>query len=309
MAKVYAGLSVDSNFGGEFPWTSRFIVHPNGVRQAYLDEGPPNAPATFLMLHGNPTWGFLYRRFIAELSKTYRVVVPDHVGFGRSDKPRDPKYYSLERHVANLERLAAEAKLERVVPMMHDWGGPIGMGYATRHPDRIAGLVVLNTWAFVRDPPMELPWFFRFLVLGKGGWRRATKRNIFTELFLAKGGKRKLDPKELEAYRAPHPTPEDRVGVARFPQMIPQTRDRSHPDWNTMGAIEDALPSIAAKPALLIWSLGDLAFRKPHLERWKGALRDLDGPHKLKGARHYLQEDAPERILPLVSDWAARRFR
>lgn len=308
MARTYSGLDVGSDFGGRFPWKTEFIDVGDGVRQAVVDEGPRRAPVTFLLLHGNPTWGFLWRRFIERLSPAYRCVVPDHVGFGRSDKPRDPAYYTLERHIRNLETTLARRKVDRVVPVMQDWGGPIGCGWATRHPDQVAGIVPLNTWAFVKSPPMELPWIFRFLVLGKGGWRRATKRNLFTEFFVAKGGARRLLKEELDAYRAPHPTPEDRIGIARFPQLIPQTHDVGHESWAAMAAIEEALPRLADRPALIVWALKDPAFRKPFLERWRGLFPNLDGPHLLPAARHYLQEDDPQAVLGHIERWAATRF-
>src|SRR3981189_1206325 len=153
--RVYPGLAVCSDFGGRFPGNSRLIDVDEGVRQACVDEGPRDAPLTFLLLRGTPTWGYLCREFIRRLSPRYRVIAPDHVGFGRSDKPRDPRWYTLERHVGNLGKVLAELRPERVVPVMQDWGGPIGMGWATRSPGKIAGAVVLNTWAFVREPRMK----------------------------------------------------------------------------------------------------------------------------------------------------------
>ena len=215
---------------------SRLVQVADGVRQAVVDEGPRDARATFLLLHGNPTWSWLYREFIARLSARYRVIAPDHAGFGRSDKPRDPRWYSLDRHIANLGKVLSQLNAERVIPVMQDWGGPIGMGWATRNPARVSGAVVLNTWAFVREPRMKLPWLFRFLVLGRGGWKRSTQSNIFVELFLGRGSK--LDEERLAPYRAPHPTPDDRVGIARFPQLIPQTHDQGHESWATMASIE-----------------------------------------------------------------------
>src|SRR6266404_1777066 len=265
--RVYTGLDVWSDFGGRFPWKSRLIEVDPGVRQAVVDEGPRDAPLTFLLLHGNPTWGYLYREFIRRLSPRYRVIVPDHVGFGRSDKPRDPRWYTLERHIDNLGRVLRELQPSRVVPVIQDWGGPIGMGWATKQADRVAGVVVLNTWAFVRQPRLKLPWLFKFLVLGRGGWKRSVQKNLFVELFLAKGGPRPLSEEELEPYRAPFPTPDDRVGIGRFPQLIPETRNPFHESYATMAFIEDHLSRLRQKPALISWALTDRAFRQPQLER------------------------------------------
>ncbi len=177
--RIYAGLDVQSDFGGRFPWKSRLVNVDHGVRQAVIDEGPRDAKATFLLLHGNPTWSYLYRDFIQRLSTKYRVIAPDHVGFGRSDKPRDPRWYTLDRHIANLGKVLAELKPSRVVPVMQDWGGPIGMGWATRNPQDVAGVVVLNTWAFVRDPPIRGCSNFSF-------WERAAGSAACSLIFSSK---------------------------------------------------------------------------------------------------------------------------
>jgi haloalkane dehalogenase len=306
MSRIYVRLDVESDFQGQFPWKSHRVDLGGGIRQAVVDEGPREAPVTFVLLHGNPTWGFLYRKFIAELSKDYRVVVPDHVGFGRSDKPREPSYYTLERHIENLSATLDRLQVERPILVMQDWGGPIGMGWATRYPERAAGFVILDTWAFVKNPSMKLPWLFKLLVLGKGGWHRSTQRNIFIEQFLVRGSK--LDGATADAYRAPHPAPEDRVGIARFPQLIPETDNRDHEAWSTMAAIEDGLSAVADRPALVVWALKDPAFTKEHLERWRTLFKDIDGPHLLPRAKHFLQEDAPTEILEWIRAWADRRF-
>ncbi len=304
--RTYRGLDVHSNFVGTFPWRSRTVEVGPGIKQAYVDEGPRAAPVTFLLCHGNLTWGYLYRRFIKRLSPRYRTIAIDHVGFGRSDKPRDPTYYSLERHIANLETLMESTGATRVVPVVQDWGGPIGMGWATRHPNRVAGAVILNTWAFVKDPPMKLPWIFKFLVMRRGGWRRVVERNFFVEGLLARRGtRRRLPEAELQAYRAPFPTPDDRIGVARFPLLIPETAKPQHESWKTMEAIEDALPRLSDQPALICWADGDIAFRGAHRDRWARLFQDLDGPHMVH-AKHFLQEDVPEEILGHMERWASR---
>lgn len=309
MGRVYSGLDVLSDFGGAFPWKSKYVDLGPGIRMAYVDEGPRTSPLTFLLLHGNPTWSFLYRRFIAHLSLRFRVIAVDHVGFGRSSKPRDPAYYALERHIQNLGAVLRQAKVDRVVPVVQDWGGPIGFGWATRNPGRVAGAVVLNTWAFIHDPSMRLPWLFRFLVLGRGGWKRAVNRNIFTELFLAKGGSaRPLTRTEVDAYRSPHPAPEDRVGIARFPQLIPETHRPEHEAWGTMEKIEQGLVALRDKPALICWALKDPAFRKATLERWTRVFARVDGPHRLPKAKHYLQEDSAPEILARIDAWVAATF-
>src|SRR3989449_9963120 len=128
--------------------------------------------------------------------------------------------------------------------LFRSWGGPIGMAWATKHPERIAGVVVLNTWAFVRQPRLKLPWLFKVLVLGRGGWKRSTQSNVFVELLLAQGGPRHLTQAELDPYRAPFPTPDDRVGTARFPQPVPGTKNPFHESYGRTAWIEDHLPRL-----------------------------------------------------------------
>jgi haloalkane dehalogenase len=299
--RVYTGLDVHSDFGGRFPWKSRLVQVDDGVRQAVVDEGPRDAPLTFLLLHGNPTWSYLYREFIARLSARYRVIAPDHAGFGRSDKPRDPRWYTLDRHIRNLGKVLDELRAERVVPVLQDWGGPIGMGWATRNPERVKGVVVFNTWAFVRNPPIKLPWLYRFLVLGKGGWKRSVQSNIFVELGLKRGH----TDESLVPYRAPFPTPDDRIGVARFPQLVPEARDHQHESWATMASIEDGLEHLRGKPALICWGRKDPMFRKQILLRWTRAFDEVDGPWLLSRAGHFLQEDEPDALLDHMERWAA----
>lgn len=176
-ARVYTGLDPNSDFGGLFPWKSRKTTVDGKNKMAFIDEGPENAPLTFLLVHGNPTWGFLYREFIRRLSKTYRVVVPDMIGFGRSDKPREPTYYTLDQHIKNLTQLASRLNLKNIVLVVQDWGGPIGLAYATKNAQHIAGIVILNTWAFVSEQGgVQLPWFFRLSSWAQAGGDEPRRR-------------------------------------------------------------------------------------------------------------------------------------
>ena len=129
--------------------------------------------------------------------------------------------------------------------------------------------------------------------------------NLFVELLLARAGPRKLTDEELNPYRAPFPTPDDRVGIARFPQLIPETKKQGHESWATMAQIEDGLARLREKPALICWALKDRAFRKPMLQRWQQVFTRVDGPHLLPDAGHFLQEHAPGPILDQIERWAA----
>lgn len=305
----YRELAVWSDHGGLFPWPSRLVDVDGGVRQAVVDEGPRDAPLTFVCLHGNPTWGFLYRDFIRGLSARHRVVVPDHVGFGRSDKPRDLSYYSLPRHARNLTRTLDALDVRNAVLVVQDWGGPIGMAWATAHPDRVKGAVVMNSWAFVREGGLDLPWLFKALVRDDSSRTRVIERNFFTEVLLRRmGTRRPLDPRVLDAYRSAHPEPEDRWGIWAFPRMIPEPHDTGHPSWRVLANLESNLASLRDTPALLVWAKKDPAFREAQLERWRRVFPHAEGPHVLE-AKHYMQEDVGDAIVGNVQDWAARVTR
>ena len=140
-----APTAPDWTFGGSWPYDPRSFEH-GGVRLHYVDEG---SGEPVVMLHGNPTWGYVYRGFVARLADSRRCIVPDHMGFGRSDKPLDGGQYTLSRHVENLTALLLDLDLRDVTLVMQDWGGPIGFGFAVEHPERVKRLVILNTWAFL----------------------------------------------------------------------------------------------------------------------------------------------------------------
>ena len=304
--RIYTGLDMHSDFNGRFPWSSRFIDH-GGIRQAYVDEGPSTSGVTFVCLHGNPSWSFLYRDFIRRLSASYRVIAVDHVGFGRSDKPRYHDYYTISQHVENLSELLDHAGVNLAIPILHDWGGPIGMGWATQHPERVAGVVVLNTTAFADLPVPKLPFPFRLL-----GAQRAVDNNLLVEWFLGRlGTSRKMRKQDLDPYRAPFATPAERVGMAQMPNIYQTTllprRDPTWEPWPWSCASETTreLSRLRDKPALICWAGRDRAFRQRHLARWRATFENVDGPHMLEHARHFLQEDAGRTILDHIERWTS----
>jgi cis-3-alkyl-4-acyloxetan-2-one decarboxylase len=134
-------IRAEETFAGSFPFAPRFSESA-GFRMHYVDEGPKDADVV-LCLHGEPTWGYLFRHVIAALGGKYRLVVPDHMGFGKSATPGDRSYW-LQDHVDNLERLVVALDLRNITLLMHDFGGPVGMGFAARRPDRIARLIFAN---------------------------------------------------------------------------------------------------------------------------------------------------------------------
>jgi pimeloyl-ACP methyl ester carboxylesterase len=282
------------DFGGTFPYESRFL-DAGAVRLHYVDEGPRDAPAV-LMLHGNPTWSYMYRVPIAALAERgQRAVALDHMGFGASEKPPRPSEYTLERHIANTVAAIESLDLRAITLVAHDWGGPIGLGAALELPDRFRALVLMNTWAW--ELPSFLPPFLREFRTEGLGEILALGGNLFVESIPGGMHRRDPDPVMMDAYRAPFPDYWSRLGTLAFPRDIPLTeRDRSAPAMSRIHARLGELPW----PALLIWGMRDRVFRPVFLDQWRELLPDAQVV-ELEEASHYLLEDEPERIADEIA--------
>ena len=274
-----------------YPFTSRF-ADVDAARVHYVDEG--DGPA-LLLLHGNPTWSFLYREIVLGLRDRFRCVAVDYPGFGLSQAP--PGYgFTPAEHALVIEGLVSQLDLTGVTMMVQDWGGPIGFAVATRHPERFERFVIGNTWAWPKaDPGTQI---FSRLLGGPIGRRLILRRNVFVERILPGGVRLRPLPEEVRAaYRGPFPTPESRRPTYVFPREILRSRP-------FLAEVERGLPALRDRPALLVWPTKDVAFRDPERRRWEATFPD----HRtvlLEGAGHYIQEDAPEQIVAAIRDWAA----
>ena len=273
-----------------YPFESHY-ADIGGVSVHYLDEGsgPP-----LLLLHGNPTWSFLYRDLITGLRDRYRCIAPDHPGFGLS-RPAPGYGFTPAEHAAVLEQLVEQLGLSDVTIMVQDWGGPIGFAVATRRPDRFTAFVIGNTWAWPKaDPGTQL---FSRLLGGPIGGYLIQQRNVFVEKVIPGNVKRRtLAPEVMNAYRGPFPTPDSRRPIHVFPREILHSRP-------FLAEIERGLAKLRDRPALLVWPTKDIAFREPERKRWE----QLFPNHRtviLDGAGHYIQEDAPEEIVSAIRAWA-----
>jgi haloalkane dehalogenase len=212
---------IDWTFGGTWPYKPRWFESSDG-RMHYIDEGP-RAGRPVIMVHGNPTWGYLYRNFIPPLVKAgFRVIVPDHLGFGRSDKPDNPELYRIPRHAARFEALMESLDLRDATVVPHDWGGPIGLSWAARHPERIRSLAILDTVAHPLQERVKLPLhLFRTPGIGE---LMVKGLHAFVRMFLFKAGvvhRERFTPEVRAAYLAPHPTWASRTSILVFPREIP----------------------------------------------------------------------------------------
>jgi haloalkane dehalogenase len=269
----------------------------SGLRLHYLDEG---SGEPVVLLHGNPTWSFLYRHLVEDLRDSYRVIVPDHIGCGLSDKPEDSRYdYTLASRVNDLEFLLAHLGLDREVNLvMHDWGGIIGMTYAAMYPGRIARLVVCNTAAFHKPTGKSFPWvlgIFRNPTLGR--WL-VRDLNLFCHGMAWTGCKKtRLTRAEHQAYRAPYDSSAHRIAIHRFVQDIPlQPGDRS---YEQISQVQDRLHCLDSVPMLILWGMKDFVFDPVILDEWIRRFPRAE-VHRFPQAGHLVFEEERDTIHGLV---------
>jgi haloalkane dehalogenase len=280
-----------------YPFADHFFDVGNGVQLHYLDEG--RGP-TVVMLHGNPTWSFMYRNLVLALRDRYRCIVPDHVGCGLSEKPKASRYeYSLERRITDLTALLDHLQIrDDVTLVLHDWGGMIGAAWATRYPERAKRLVVLNTAAFPMPPGARLPrslWWARNTALGAVLIRGA---NAFCRLTARWAVTTPLPAPIRRMYLAPYDSWAHRIAVLRFVQTIPLSeRDPGFAIVRTTG---DRLKLLRDKPVLSCWGMHDFVFDHHFLEEWRRRFPQAD-VQPFADAGHYLLEDAGEAVIERIS--------
>jgi len=290
-----------------YPFESHFFAR-SGYRLHHLDEGPRDAAETLVMVHGNPTWSFYFRELVKAFRSGYRVVVPDHVGCGLSDKPDDSVYdYSLASRVDDLEALLAHLNVDgKITLVVHDWGGMIGTAFATRHPEKIARLVVLNTAAFHLPRGKSFPWMLALARTPVGAFLIRSLNAFSFTASLVCARKRPLPRLVSQAYRAPYDSWTNRIATLRFVQDIPlDPGDRS---YELVSNVEKDLGKLVTKPMLICWGERDFVFDNDFRNEWVRRFPEA----KLVSfpeAGHYVLEDAWERIVPIIGEFlgASRR--
>lgn len=272
-----------------FPFESHYW-ETDGTVVHYVDEGegPP-----MLMLHGQPTWSFLYRDMIAGLRDVFRCVAPDYPGFGLSRAATDYGY-TVPEHSAVIEGLVDHLDLSDIVLVGQDWGGPIGMGVATRRPDRFQGFVLGSTWGWPGGGPGRI--FSKLLGEGWTGRLLAERLNVFINI-VVKGGRkrRKISDAEEKMWRGPFQAIESRKPMRVFPREIITAT-------SFLTDLEEGLETIADRPALLLLADQDPVFGRDELERWESIFEN-HRTHILEGAGHFWQDDAGDEAVQVIRDW------
>lgn len=257
---------------------------------SYVDEGsgPP-----VLLLHGNPTWSFYYRRLIPALSRQQRVIAPDHIGCGLSTKPQHYPY-ALATHIENLGRLVDQLNVAQIDLVLHDWGGAIGLGWAVRNPERVRRIVLLNTAAFLSP---RIPWriaLCRYPILGDLAVRGL---NAFAVAATFMAVERPMEPAVRDGFLFPYRSWADRVAIQQFVRDIPLSP--RHPTWALIDAIDRDLLLLRDRPMLILWGGRDWCFSDHFLADWLKRFPAAEVA-RFDHAGHYLLEDAHAEVVPRV---------
>lgn len=289
----------DETFGGTFPFAPHH-VELESFQMHYVDvgEGDP-----LVLLHGDPTWGYLYRHFLPPLATRARCIVPDHMGMGKSGVPAAPYPYQLRHHIDNLEALILKLQLRDITLAVHDWGGPVGLGFAIRHPSRIKRLILMNTWAFAQWPGGALPRLLELIRSPRGeAFVMAKNGYVRPALMGTTAHPDRLTETVMDAYLAPFPTPESRRALLCWSRDIPFAA--GDPSYAEMQQIENGLAQFRQLPVLLVWGMQDPVLPPSVLRMWQ-QLYPHATTHELDEASHFLQEDAPERIVQAIEAFVA----
>ena len=261
----------------------------DGLRLHYLDEGSGSPVVCF---HGEPTWSYLYRKMVGPLvSAGHRVVCPDYPGFGRSDKPTDRDWYTYDRHVEYASRLLEQIDVRGATVVVQDWGGPIGLRWATENPERVDRLVIMNTGIFagrVNEAFMA--------------WRNFAERNPDLPVgFVIKGATATDVPDYVvTAYEAPWPNAASTAGVAMFPLLVPTTPDA--PGAAEMRTVQEQLAAWE-RPVLVCFSDSDPIFTPKAGQRFVDMIPGAGDLRVIEGAAHFLQEDRGEEIAAAINQF------
>lgn len=281
-----------------YPFTSRYCEQPDGALQHYVDEG--DGGDIVLMVHGNPSWSWLWRDLVQRLRGHFRCIAVDHVGCGLSSRPGGDYPFVLETHIANLRRLLESLEFSRLHLVVHDWGGPIGMGAVAALEDRLDRVVITNTSAFpmrVGDWKIEIcrkPWIGPFLSAGLG---------LFPKAAIRKAVVRPMADAVAEGFLFPYRRAADRRAIGSFVRDIPVRP--GHPTWATLKQVESFIPALRRREVLLMWGGRDFCFDNRFLNEWRDRLPEAH-VEWYGDAGHYVLEDAGDAGIDDIASFLIR---
>jgi haloalkane dehalogenase len=290
---VEAYRTPDERFAGltGYPFEPHY-QEQDGLRVHYVDEG---SGRPVLLLHGEPTWSFLYRKMIPVLAAASRVIAPDYLGFGRSDKPVERDWYTFDAHYRSIERLVRQLQLESITVVVQDWGGPIGLRLTAEHPELVARIVVMNTGIFSGRPPSDA--WLQFL-----DFMRRVGTDIRPGQLVRITCPQPIDDAAVAGYDAPFPVPESKTGVLMFPELVPT--DPEHPSAAKTLEVREAMKRWE-RPALVLFGDSDPVFRPRVAERFSELIPGAGPAELVPGAGHFLQEDQGEVLAERIARFVA----
>jgi haloalkane dehalogenase len=284
----------DDRFVGleAFPFAPHYLElsgELDGLRMHHLDEGEGDP---IVLLHGEPTWSYLYRKLVPRLASIGRVLAPDLIGFGRSDKVVDREWYTYERHVDSLVQFLDRSEILGATLVVQDWGGPIGLRAATvLRPERVARLVILNTGLFnpSRGPTPAWSMFKDFV---------EANPDLPIGMLIQGATTANLSDEVLRGYEAPFPNEASKAGAVAFPNLVPLSPEA--PGAEAMLEAREAL-ELWEKPTLVAFSDSDPIFPARSGERWAERIPGAVGFVPIEGASHFLQEDKGEEVAEAIT--------
>ncbi len=281
-----------AEFEVEYPFSSHYM-DCGGHKYHYLDEGEGEP---IVMIHGNPTWSFYYRDLVKGLKQNYRVIVPDHIGCGLSDKPSKDDYgYYLANRVQDLDQLISSLKLDNITLVLHDWGGMIGCAWALGHLAKVKRIIITNTSGFMLPDSKKLPWQLWVLKnLPLFAEPAVRGFNLFSLVASFTGSKKGLPAKLRKGLRAPYDSWNNRVATLRFVQDIPTTKE--DPSYSLVDTVDKNLNKLASLPMLICWGEQDFVFDHHFLAEWQKRFPHAE-VNTYAHAGHYVLEDAGQEIL------------
>jgi haloalkane dehalogenase len=264
-------------------------------RLSYVDEGSHDSPP-LLLVHGNPTWSFLWRQIIPSASKRFRVIAPDNIGFGLSSKPEYPGYHTLDRHIDNLTALVEGLGLKGLTLVGNGWGGPIALGYATRHPENISRILLINSWV-APFGAVKTPWQLR-LAGSRIGPALVLEANAMISPGIRMLTRRAVSADVLRAYKYPFAKSSDRIGILAFCRM--RARVPGDDGFETLDGMATKLSSLSARVEILWGEQDPFLLGKPLPYLLRDSFRNVADPKLLHDAGHLVPEDAPSAVTEKI---------